>query len=203
LPSATPPKAPWTAWRDTPSPPRCTLGLTIVTATHETRFCRSFGGVVLAYAIDGDGPPMVKASNWLTHLDYERQSRVWPHWVRELSRGRRLIRYDARGCGLSDRQLEGTPTLTPLWAISLRSSTRPLLPRRGRDERGGILSELIRGHSFSSPRITGSSGLSIDPASARSYRDGSLASTNRRTVCRLIPTAARSPASSHRQRPSP
>jgi hypothetical protein len=36
------------------------LGLTIVT-THETRFCRSFDGVVLAYAIDGDGPPMVKA----------------------------------------------------------------------------------------------------------------------------------------------
>jgi hypothetical protein len=46
-------------------------------ATHETRFCRSFGGVVPVYAIDGDGPPMVKASNWLTHIDYERQSRVW------------------------------------------------------------------------------------------------------------------------------
>jgi hypothetical protein len=84
VPSAAPLKASWTAWRDTPSPPRRTPGLTIVTATHETRFCRSFDSVGLAYAIDGDGPPMVKASNWLTHLDYERQSRVWAHWVREL-----------------------------------------------------------------------------------------------------------------------
>jgi pimeloyl-ACP methyl ester carboxylesterase/DNA-binding CsgD family transcriptional regulator len=78
---------------------------------HETRFCRSFDGVGLAYAIDGDGPPIVKASNWMTHLDYERQSPVWRHWVRELSRGRSLIRYDERGCGLSDREFEGTPTL--------------------------------------------------------------------------------------------
>lgn len=104
MPSAAPLKAPWTAWRDTPSPPRRTLGVTIVTATHETRFCRSFDGVVLAYASDGDGPRIVKASNWLTHRDYERQSWVWAHWVRELSRGRTLIRDDARGCGLADRQ---------------------------------------------------------------------------------------------------
>jgi pimeloyl-ACP methyl ester carboxylesterase/DNA-binding CsgD family transcriptional regulator len=37
-------------------------------------------------------------------------SPVWQHWVTELSRGRTLIRYDQRGCGLSDRQFEGTPT---------------------------------------------------------------------------------------------
>jgi pimeloyl-ACP methyl ester carboxylesterase/DNA-binding CsgD family transcriptional regulator len=78
---------------------------------HETRFCTSFDGVGLAYAIDGDGPPLVKASNWMTHLDYERQSPVWRHWVRELSRGRTLVRYDERGCGLSDREFDGTPTL--------------------------------------------------------------------------------------------
>jgi pimeloyl-ACP methyl ester carboxylesterase len=86
-------------------------GLTIISVKHETRFCRSFDGVGLAYAIDGNGPPVVKASNWMTHLDYERQSPVWRHWVRELSRGRTLIRFDERGCGLSDRQFEGTPTL--------------------------------------------------------------------------------------------
>jgi pimeloyl-ACP methyl ester carboxylesterase/DNA-binding CsgD family transcriptional regulator len=78
---------------------------------HETRFCTSHDGVGLAYAIDGEGPPLVKASNWMTHLDYERQSPVWRHWVRELSRGRTLIRYDERGCGLSDRQFDGMPTL--------------------------------------------------------------------------------------------
>jgi RNA polymerase sigma factor (sigma-70 family) len=78
---------------------------------HETRFCSSPDGVGLAYAIDGEGPPLVKASNWMTHLDYERESPVWRHWVRELSRRHTLIRYDERGCGLSDRQFDGTPTL--------------------------------------------------------------------------------------------
>jgi pimeloyl-ACP methyl ester carboxylesterase/DNA-binding CsgD family transcriptional regulator len=83
----------------------------IVPLKHETRFCTAPDGVGLAYAIDGAGPPLVKASNWMTHLDYERQSPVWRHWVRELSRGHTLVRYDERGCGLSDREFEGTPTL--------------------------------------------------------------------------------------------
>jgi len=61
--------------------------------------------------MDGEGPPLVKAGNWMTHLDYERESPVWRHWVRELSRGRTLVRYDERGCGLSDREFEGTPRL--------------------------------------------------------------------------------------------
>lgn len=77
---------------------------------HETRFCTAPDGVGLAYAIDGDGPPLVKASNWLSHLDYERESPVWRHWVRELSRGNTLIRADQRGCGLSDREFRGEPT---------------------------------------------------------------------------------------------
>ncbi len=77
----------------------------------ETRFCTSADGVSLAYAMEGEGPPLVKAGNWMTHLDYERQSPVWRHWVRELSRGNTLVRYDERGCGLSDRQFDGSPTL--------------------------------------------------------------------------------------------
>jgi pimeloyl-ACP methyl ester carboxylesterase/DNA-binding CsgD family transcriptional regulator len=78
---------------------------------HATRFCTSPDGVGLAYAIEGEGPPLIKAGNWMTHLDYDRQSPVWRHWVRELSRGHTLIRYDERGCGLSDREFDGTPTL--------------------------------------------------------------------------------------------
>jgi len=78
---------------------------------HETRFCTAPDGVGLAYAIEGDGTPLVKAGNWMTHLDYERQSPVWRHWVRELTRGNRLVRYDQRGCGLSDREFDGEPTL--------------------------------------------------------------------------------------------
>ena len=77
---------------------------------HETRFCTAPDGVGLAYAIDGDGPPLVKASNWLSHLDYERESPVWRHWVRELSRGNTLVRADQRGCGLSDREFDSAPT---------------------------------------------------------------------------------------------
>jgi len=53
----------------------------------------------------------VKAGNWMTHLEFDRQSPVWRHWVRELSRGQTLVRYDERGCGLSDREFDGTPTL--------------------------------------------------------------------------------------------
>jgi pimeloyl-ACP methyl ester carboxylesterase/DNA-binding CsgD family transcriptional regulator len=78
---------------------------------YETRFCTSPDGVGIAYALDGEGPPLVKAGNWMTHLDYERQSPVWRHWVRELSRGRTLVRYDVRRCGLSDRHFDGMPTL--------------------------------------------------------------------------------------------
>jgi pimeloyl-ACP methyl ester carboxylesterase/DNA-binding CsgD family transcriptional regulator len=78
---------------------------------HETRFCTAPDGLGLAYAIEGEGPALVKAGNWLTHLEYDRQSPVWRHWIRELTRGRTLIRYDERGCGLSDRELDGMPTL--------------------------------------------------------------------------------------------
>jgi pimeloyl-ACP methyl ester carboxylesterase len=50
----------------------------------------------------GEGPPLVKAANWLSHLDYDWQSSVWRHWLVELSNRFRLVRYDERGCGLSD-----------------------------------------------------------------------------------------------------
>lgn len=66
------------------------------------RFTRSADGVRLAYAESGSGPPLVKAANWLSHLEFDWQSPVWRHWFEFLSRHNRLIRYDARGCGLSD-----------------------------------------------------------------------------------------------------
>jgi pimeloyl-ACP methyl ester carboxylesterase/DNA-binding SARP family transcriptional activator len=68
----------------------------------QIRFCRTRDDVTLAYAGSGDGPPLVKAANWLTHLDYDWHSPVWRHWMVDLSRRRRLVRYDERGCGLSD-----------------------------------------------------------------------------------------------------
>src|SRR5690606_7156178 len=68
----------------------------------EIRFCTTTDGVRLAYATSGSGPPLVKVANWLSHLDYDRESPVWRHWLVELSRRFRLVRYDERGCGLSD-----------------------------------------------------------------------------------------------------
>src|SRR4051812_33535821 len=68
----------------------------------EIRFCLTNDGVRLAYATMGAGPPLVKAANWLSHLDYDRETVVWRHWLVELSRRYRLLRYDERGCGLSD-----------------------------------------------------------------------------------------------------
>jgi pimeloyl-ACP methyl ester carboxylesterase len=54
----------------------------------------------------GDGFPLVKTGNWMTHLEFDFQSPIWRHLYRELSREHALIRYDARGNGLSDREVE-------------------------------------------------------------------------------------------------
>ncbi|WP_149828919.1 alpha/beta fold hydrolase [Streptomyces tailanensis] len=66
------------------------------------RVCRSVDGTRIAYAITGDGPPLVKTANWLSHLNLERTTPMWAHWFDGLTRGRQLIRYDERGQGLSD-----------------------------------------------------------------------------------------------------
>ncbi|MCV7256342.1 alpha/beta fold hydrolase [Mycobacterium hackensackense] len=65
-------------------------------------FCRAADGVRLAYAVAGEGPPLVRAANWMTHLGYDIESPVWRHWVRDLAARHTFIRYDERGCGLSD-----------------------------------------------------------------------------------------------------
>lgn len=70
--------------------------------TQRIGFCRTADGARIAYARSGDGPPLVKAANWLSHLEFDWKSPVWGHWMRELSTDRTLIRYDERGCGLSD-----------------------------------------------------------------------------------------------------
>jgi pimeloyl-ACP methyl ester carboxylesterase/DNA-binding winged helix-turn-helix (wHTH) protein len=65
-------------------------------------FCRAADGIRLAYAVAGDGPPLVRAANWMTHLGYDIESPVWRHWVSDLASRHTFIRYDERGCGLSD-----------------------------------------------------------------------------------------------------
>jgi len=70
--------------------------------TQEIRFCTTRDDVRLAYALAGDGPPLVKAANWLNHLEYDWESPVWRHVLRDLASRFRLLRYDERGNGLSD-----------------------------------------------------------------------------------------------------
>ena len=70
------------------------------------RFCTAPDGVRIAYATSGTGPPLVKPANWMTHLEYDWESPVWRHWLRALAHEHTLIRYDERGNGLSDREVE-------------------------------------------------------------------------------------------------
>jgi len=69
----------------------------------DIRFCVAPDGVKLAYAVSGDGPPLVMSATWLTHLDHQWRSMAWRPWLDVFSKERKLLRYDARGCGLSDR----------------------------------------------------------------------------------------------------
>jgi pimeloyl-ACP methyl ester carboxylesterase/DNA-binding winged helix-turn-helix (wHTH) protein len=71
----------------------------------EIRFCTTPDGTRLAYARVGTGPPLVRAAHWITHLDYDWQSPVWRHWLVDLARRHSLVRYDERGCGLSDHDV--------------------------------------------------------------------------------------------------
>jgi pimeloyl-ACP methyl ester carboxylesterase/DNA-binding CsgD family transcriptional regulator len=68
----------------------------------EIRFCRAPDGVRLAYAMHGSGPPVVVVSCWLSHLQYDWQSPVWRHFLDQLGALATVIRYDERGFGMSD-----------------------------------------------------------------------------------------------------
>jgi len=72
----------------------------------DVRFCTSPDGVQIAYALVGSGPPLVKAPNWMSHLEYDWKSPVWRHLMQELASDRTLIRFDQRGNGLSDWRVD-------------------------------------------------------------------------------------------------
>lgn len=84
-------------------------------------FCRAPDGVRLAFATSGTGPPLVKVANWLSHLDHNWGSPVWSHWWRELSRDHTLVRYDERGCGLSDWDVDADSFGLEAWVRDLET----------------------------------------------------------------------------------
>ncbi len=69
-------------------------------------FVRSRDHTNIAYALSGEGSPLVKAGTWMTHLQHDWNSPVWSHWLRFLSSGHTLVRYDPRGCGLSQTEVD-------------------------------------------------------------------------------------------------
>jgi pimeloyl-ACP methyl ester carboxylesterase/DNA-binding CsgD family transcriptional regulator len=97
------------------------------------RFVTTSDQVRLAWAQSGPGTPaapaMVKAANWITHLEYDWESPVWRHWVRFLSEHFQLLRYDERGCGLSQQDVENLDTAN--WLPDLEAvidAARPAQP---------------------------------------------------------------------------
>ena len=73
-----------------------------MTRAQRIRYLRTPDAVQIAWAEAGTGPTLVKAANWLTHLEYDWDSPVWRHWIQFLSTRFRSIRYDERGCGMTD-----------------------------------------------------------------------------------------------------
>ncbi|MDQ2922231.1 MAG: alpha/beta fold hydrolase, partial [Acidobacteriota bacterium] len=97
--------------REIAAPPAMTPELTdtasrSMSLEQEIRFCTTADGVRIAYATVGEGPPLVKAANWLNHLEFDWQSPIWRHLFEEFARDHFLVRYDERGNGLSDWNVE-------------------------------------------------------------------------------------------------
>lgn len=72
------------------------------TAQH-IRFCTSRDGTRIAYAVCGQGPPLLWIGHWVRHVQFDWDSPVWRPWLQFLTQRHTVVRYDWRGCGLSDR----------------------------------------------------------------------------------------------------
>jgi pimeloyl-ACP methyl ester carboxylesterase/DNA-binding winged helix-turn-helix (wHTH) protein len=84
--------------------PQCAVSEPLPPAFHQDiRFATTADGVRIAYAVSGQGPVLVRAAHWMTHLEWDWQSAVYGPWIKGFSQRYMHVRYDARGCGLSDR----------------------------------------------------------------------------------------------------
>jgi pimeloyl-ACP methyl ester carboxylesterase/DNA-binding CsgD family transcriptional regulator len=85
----------------------------------QIRFLRAHDGTQLAVGTVGKGPPLLHAGHWLGHLKRDARSPVWMAWLRELSQSHTYIRYDQRGCGLSENA--AAPTSLETWTQDLET----------------------------------------------------------------------------------
>jgi pimeloyl-ACP methyl ester carboxylesterase len=76
--------------------------LTAANLQQDIKYCKTPDGVRLAYATVGTGPPLVRSAHWLGHLEYDWELPIFRHLLLGLAKEFTLIRYDARGNGLSD-----------------------------------------------------------------------------------------------------
>lgn len=70
--------------------------------TQRIRYVHTPDGVRLAWAEAGAGQTLIKAANWMTHLEYDWESPLWQHWLRFFSDNFHFVRHDERGCGMTD-----------------------------------------------------------------------------------------------------
>ncbi len=119
-----------------------------MTPRQDVRFCTAADGTRIAVASIGSGPPLVRASHWLSHVQYDLESPVWQPWLRELSRDHTYVRFDQRGSGLSDRAI-GDLSLD-VWVSDLETVVDALgltrFPLLGMSQGGAIAIEYIRRH---------------------------------------------------------
>ena len=89
----------------------------------QVRFIKASDGIRLALAESGMGPTLVKAANWLTHLEYEWESPVWKHWIRFFSEHTRFIRFDAAPNG--DQGGAMCAQVQTVWVLIDQATGRP------------------------------------------------------------------------------
>ena len=92
------------------------------------RFCTAADQIRIAFATTGQGPTVVRAAHFLTHLDHDLNSPVWGPWIADLSRSDTLLRYDGRGCGLSDAVVG--PLSLDTWVADLEAVVDAAAPER-------------------------------------------------------------------------
>ncbi len=93
-------------WQWTPDAPPTEPEVAPAALNQRVRYAAAPDGVQIAWASIGAGAPLLKAPNWLNHLEYEWRSPVWGPFLGELAHHCQLVRFDQRGNGLSDWEVE-------------------------------------------------------------------------------------------------
>ncbi|WMS45267.1 alpha/beta fold hydrolase (plasmid) [Acuticoccus sp. MNP-M23] len=87
-------------------PPRPAKTSGTIAGDRGIRFCQSGDGTRIAWTASGEGPPVLRAGHWLTHLEHDRSSPLWRPIIDAFGAFSTLVRYDARGNGLSQRAVD-------------------------------------------------------------------------------------------------